>query len=65
MPEIIKRGCDKFTADCTKCGCNYSYRLDELHHSYVTGTDYVACPQCGKQHIHHTRTGVRGAYEPR
>lgn len=47
--EIIKQGQTKFTAQCCKCGCEFSYEMVD-----VIG-EVVVCPCCGN-HIMHIGT---------
>ena len=46
MIEIIKQGQMKFTAHCYKCGCEFTYEMEDVSAYAVT------CPCCGN-HIAH------------
>lgn len=48
MLEIIEQGKSKFIVRCPKCGCKYSYNLDDLK-GLGTGT---YCPSCENYVIH-------------
>lgn len=41
MIKIIEEGQKKFVAVCRRCGCKYSYEVED-----IIG-DYVPCPDCG------------------
>lgn len=41
MIRIIKEGKKVFTRICGKCGCEFSYELDDL-----TGSGIIYCPCC-------------------
>ena len=50
--EIIKQGQTKFTAHCYKCGCEFTYEMED-----VVG-DMVMCPCCGNHIVHGSPTGT-------
>ena len=47
--KIIKQGKTKFTAYCDRCGCEFTYEMED-----VVG-EIVRCPCC-KNHIVHTNS---------
>lgn len=57
MIEIIKKGCTKFGANCTKCGCSFTYMLNDLRRNYVRGGEQVHCPDCGEPVRHRQSRG--------
>ena len=52
MIKIIKRGSDKFTAVCRRCGCEFEYELEDM-----MGNDRVLCPECGDAILHRRKSG--------
>ena len=50
--EIIKQGQTKFTAHCYKCGCEFSYEMED-----VIGA-VVMCPCCGNYIVHTNSIGT-------
>ena len=46
MKKIIKPGAKFFIMTCTRCGCEYSYDIEEI------GNWGVQCPECGNIDIH-------------
>ena len=52
MIEIIKKGHKKFRDTCFKCGCEYSYELEDVK------KDCVKCPQCGTLNAHMPRVNA-------
>jgi len=57
--KIIEPGTDVYRATCTECGCRFSYERSDVSHNYVRGGDWIACPQCGHQHMHFGASGTR------
>ena len=49
--EIIKEGQTKFTAHCYKCGCEFTYEMEDV----IDGA--IICPCCGNYIMH---TGAVG-----
>lgn len=47
MIEVIKQGNARFTMECDKCGCEFTYNLSDLN-----CFDNINCPCCGKS-LHH------------
>ena len=47
MIEIVKEGKKKFEITCIKCGCVFTYGLEDLK-----GTRYVTCPECHEECRH-------------
>ena len=56
--KIIKEGKQQFTAICSRCGCEFTYELADLH-----GETFINCPCC-KQPINHEVFDVVGTYNP-
>lgn len=53
MIKIIKEGHKQYRNTCFKCGCEYSYELEDVH------KDGTQCPQCGTKNCHsHKINGV-------
>ena len=50
MPKVIKSGKKEFITVCNRCGCEFTYTLDELLANYPL--KYVKCPDCGNE-CHH------------
>ncbi len=51
MKTVIKEGNKLFEAICPKCGCHFSYELEDLKDSWVTCW-YTLCPECGTECRH-------------
>lgn len=45
--KITKKAPKAYSADCTRCGCSFTYELADVHKNYVLGGEYVSCPSCG------------------
>lgn len=56
MIEIIEHGKDKFDAVCPRCGCKFTYQLEDLKTYMIT--EFVDCPDCGKRYNHPQSTGT-------
>lgn len=52
MIKIIKEGHKQFQGTCFKCGCEYTYELEDIK------DDCVKCPQCGAFNTHMPRANV-------
>ena len=52
MIKIIKRGHKQFRDTCYKCGCEYTYELEDVK------DDCVKCPQCGASNVHMPRANA-------
>lgn len=50
MPKIIKPGKKEFIGTCKRCGCEFSYTLDELKAQYPL--KFVHCPECNEEYYH-------------
>ena len=48
--KIIKPGKKEFIGTCSRCGCEFSYTLEELKAQYPL--KYVLCPECDKEYYH-------------
>ena len=48
--KIIKHGKKEFQTICSRCGCEFSYTLEELLSNYPVKT--VNCPDCGYECYH-------------
>ena len=53
MIKIIKAGQKEFIGFCDRCGCEFTYELDDLKLS--CSSDKVNCPTCGKDYYHSTK----------
>ena len=51
MPKVIKSGKKEFIGNCSLCGCEFSYTLEELHTKY-TPCKSIRCPECGAEYYH-------------
>lgn len=51
--EIIKQGQTKFTAYCYKCGCEFTYELEDLD-----AAGCVKCPCCENYIVHTKNKGI-------
>lgn len=51
MVKIIREGTNKFQAICSKCGCEFSYELEDLD-----SLNYVECPFCHEEYKHKDQT---------
>lgn len=60
MIKIIKPGNKTFTAMCSKCGCEFSYELEDLDFPHE---EYVKCPECG-DHCYHKGFGATIQTQP-
>lgn len=47
MIKTIKEGQKVFTRICNRCGCEFSYELEDLN-----AVDFVQCPCCHKSLTH-------------
>lgn len=54
MIKIIEEGHKQFRNTCFKCGCKYTYELEDVN----TKTDCVKCPQCGANNVHLPRANA-------
>lgn len=54
MIKIIEEGHKQFSNTCFKCGCKYTYELEDVD----TKTDCVKCPQCGANNVHLPRANA-------
>lgn len=52
MIEIIKQGQTKFTAHCYKCGCEFTYEMEDVV------DDGVICPCCANHIVHMDPMGI-------
>lgn len=50
MPKVIKPGKKEFIGICSRCGCEFSYTIEELNAQY--SIRYVRCPECGDEYYH-------------
>ena len=53
MKKILKEGQKKFTATCSKCGCEFEYELEDID------CGSVVCPCCGERVSHPSQVGYR------
>lgn len=57
MIEIIeKRKQEKFTRECEKCGCKYSYELED-----ITAGMETECPECKHMNFHYIQPCKKAA----
>ena len=50
MPKVIKHGKKEFVGICDRCGCKFSYTINELKAQYPL--KYIRCPDCGDEYYH-------------
>ena len=50
MVTIITPGLTTFTGQCSRCGCVFSYQLEDLKIWCVT--PQLPCPTCGTAYLH-------------
>lgn len=50
MIKIIIRGKETFDAVCARCGCKFTYQLEDLKR--MACSEYVCCPDCGEEYYH-------------
>ena len=55
--KIIVEGKDEFYLTCDKCGCGFTYELEDI--SLVSPTVY--CPKCNKALIHPDQQNSRNS----
>lgn len=48
--KVIKKPAKSFAMECDKCGCEFTYGLDDLLMSFSSW--FVACPICGERCMH-------------
>jgi len=58
MKKIVRQGTDTYRATCHECGTVFTYERDDVHHNYVRGGEWVSCPHCGHQLMHHGASGT-------
>ena len=51
MIEIIEHGKEKFEITCSRCGCKFTYQLEDLDKPYG-GSEFINCPDC-KERLYH------------
>lgn len=50
MIKIIKPGKTVFNVTCGRCGCEFTYELEDLHTYF--GSEYVRCSECSHDSYH-------------
>lgn len=50
MIKITKPGKTVFNGKCGKCGCEFTYELEDLWNNF--GSGYVKCPECSDKYFH-------------
>lgn len=50
MPKVIEPGKKEFIGNCSRCGCKFSYTLEELKPMYPH--KFIYCPDCGAEYYH-------------
>ena len=50
MAKVIKPGKKEFIGNCNRCGCEFSYTLEELKAQYPL--KFIHCPECGDEYYH-------------
>ena len=67
MIKIIKHGKKMFEATCNKCGCKFSYELEDIG---LVIPGHVRCPECDTSVEHQDQSGKinlwrhNGGYQP-
>lgn len=52
---ITRKAPRNYSTDCGRCGCSFSYQLDDVHRNYVRGGEFVHCPSCSNSIRHPSR----------
>lgn len=52
MKIVIRRAFTKFRKECNRCGCIFSYGIEDLEENFCSFHDEVTCPCCGKKFYH-------------
>lgn len=55
---IIHKGVSNYHAHCGECGCEFTYERVDVHHNYIRGGEFVACPHCGHECAHFGESGT-------
>ena len=65
MKKIIKPGAKFFIMTCTRCGCEYSYDIEEIGKTskLIVSNSGVQCPQCGNIDIHSKENATYPDYD--
>lgn len=50
LTKVIKPGKKEFIGNCSRCGCEFSYTLEELKAQYPL--KFLRCPECGDEYHH-------------
>jgi hypothetical protein len=58
MKKIVKPGTDIYRCTCAECSAVFTYEREDVHHNYVKGGEFVACPNCGKDNRHFGASGT-------
>lgn len=51
--KVVKPGQTVFNGFCDRCGCEFTYEVADLK---LAASDKIACPTCGKDYYHLTKT---------
>jgi len=60
--KFTKQAPKTYSSDCSRCGCAFTYQLEDVHHNYTFGGEQVSCPGCGHGVRHN---GSPGAWRER
>jgi hypothetical protein len=61
MIKIITPGTTTYRVHCGNCACEFTYERGDVHHNYVRGGEWVACPTCGRSCAHFGEGGTSWA----
>lgn len=58
--KVIKHGKKNFVAVCARCGCKFSYTINELKAQYPL--KYIRCPECGDEYYHPSQDNSQATF---
>lgn len=53
MIKVVKHGYKGYSTVCYKCGCEFTYELEDIKEGYVS------CPDCNEKSLHNYSLNVR------
>ena len=56
MIEIIEHGKEKFEITRSRCGCRFTYQLEDLDKPPI-GSEFINCPDC-KERLYHKNQDI-------